>query len=72
MPTIQIDITTFEQALNLQNVAALHHDSVLANPVEGCEEEKTAIMAMWRDIYLKAIEAVDEFKGETHHHEQEV
>ncbi|PNH95727.1 hypothetical protein [Vibrio diazotrophicus] len=62
MPRIQIDITTIEQALNLQNIAAIKHEKMLHSPVKGSEKESAEIAAMWRDIYHKAGAAVDCFK----------
>lgn len=62
MPIIQLNISTFEQALNLQNIAAIKHEKFLNNPVRGSENESAEIAAMWRDIYHKAGEAVDCFK----------
>ncbi len=62
MPRIELDITTVEQALNLQNIAAVKHEKFLNNPVRGCEKESAEIAAMWREIYHKAGAAIDCFK----------
>lgn len=62
MPRIQIEITTIEQALNLQNIAAIKHEKMLHSPVKGSEKESAEIAAMWRDIYHKSGAAIDCFK----------
>lgn len=62
MASINIEINTFEEALNLQNVAAIKHNKILENPVKGQKANQALIGLMWKQIYIEAGKAMEELQ----------
>ncbi len=58
---ISLQISSLEEALNLQNVAALNIEKYQANKVEGQANQQAAIIFMWRNLYQQASQAVNQF-----------
>ncbi|PNH98452.1 hypothetical protein [Vibrio diazotrophicus] len=56
---ISIQINSLDEALNLQNVAALNIEKYKTNKVEG--NQQAVLIFMWRNLYEQAIQAVNQF-----------
>lgn len=54
MVTISIDISTFEEALNLQNVAAIKHNTLMEGSAEDKNTSQVLIGLMWKQIHIEA------------------
>lgn len=57
-----IQMNTLDEALNIENVAALNIAKYKQNPVEGQENLQSSLVRMWRDIHKQAGEALDRMK----------
>lgn len=60
--SISIQVNTLEEALNIENVAALNIAKYKQNSVEGQENLQSSFVRMWRDIHKQAGEVLDTFK----------
>ncbi|HCE1574321.1 TPA: hypothetical protein ACF39K_002242 [Vibrio parahaemolyticus] len=63
---ITIELNTLEEALHIQNVAALNISKYQQNPVEGQECQQNSSIRLWQDIRRQAgleMKAISE-KGE--------
>lgn len=61
-PFIAIQINSLEEALNIENVAALTITKYQENEVEGQEQLQNNLIAMWRGIHKQAGDALDQFQ----------
>ncbi|TFH90086.1 hypothetical protein [Vibrio ouci] len=53
-PSINIQITTVDEALHWQNVATLNINKFRSNPVEGQENFQSNLIRMWNDVHAQA------------------
>ncbi|PTP02656.1 hypothetical protein CWN85_08675 [Vibrio splendidus] len=60
--SISIQVNTLDEALNIENVAALNIAKYKQNSVEGQENLQSSFVRMWRDIHKQAGEVLDTFK----------
>ncbi|HAS6474318.1 MULTISPECIES: hypothetical protein [Vibrio harveyi group] len=51
---ITIELNTLEEALHIQNVAALNISKYQQNPVEGQECQQNSNIRLWQDIRQQA------------------
>ncbi|ELA7820166.1 hypothetical protein Q6U60_002978 [Vibrio alginolyticus] len=51
---ITIELNTLEEALHMQNVAALNISKYQQNPVEGQECQQNSNIRLWQDIRRQA------------------
>lgn len=51
---ITIELNTLEEALHLQNVAALNVTKYQENPVEGQERQQNSNIRLWQNISRQA------------------
>lgn len=63
MVTIAIEINTFEEALNLQNIAAIKHSTILEGSTTSQNANQMLISLMWKQIYLEAGKAMEELQA---------
>ncbi|WED28129.1 hypothetical protein L3V77_07850 [Vibrio sp. DW001] len=63
MVTISIDINTFEEALNLQNVSAIRHNALLEGDASRLTTSQTLISMMWKQIHLEAGNAMEKLQA---------
>jgi len=63
MVTISIDINTFEEALNLQNVSAIRHNALLEGDANRLTTSQTLISMMWKQIHLEAGNAMEKLQA---------
>lgn len=63
MVTISIEINTFEEALNLQNVAAIKHNTILEGSTKSQNANQVLIGLMWKQIHLEAGRAMEELQA---------
>lgn len=52
--SINIQITTVDEALHWQNVATLNINKFRSNPVEGQENFQSNLIRMWNDVHAQA------------------
>ncbi|MEZ9604239.1 MULTISPECIES: hypothetical protein [Vibrio] len=52
--SINIQITTVDEALHWQNVATLNINKFRSNPVEGQENYQSNLIRMWNDVHAQA------------------
>ncbi|CAM3079258.1 hypothetical protein [Vibrio neptunius] len=52
--SINIQLTTVDEALHWQNVAALNIHKFRANPVDGQEDFQSDLIRMWCDVHAQA------------------
>ncbi|MBU2898028.1 hypothetical protein [Vibrio hepatarius] len=52
--TINIKITTVDEALHWQNVATLNINKFRSNPVAGQENYQSNLIRMWCDVHAQA------------------
>lgn len=64
MVTISIDINTFEEALNLQNVASMKHNTLMEGSTEDKNASQVLIGLMWKQVYLEAGKAMEELQAD--------
>jgi len=64
MVTISIDINTFEEALNLQNVASIRHNTLLDGSVNNKSSSQVLIGLMWKQVYLEAGAAMERLQAD--------
>ncbi|MFS1466428.1 MULTISPECIES: hypothetical protein [Vibrio] len=60
--SIVIQVNTLDEALNIENTAALNIGKYSQNPVEGQENLQSALIRMWRDVHKQAGEVIDSLK----------
>lgn len=60
--SVNIQINTLDEAINIENVAALNITKYQQNEVKGQEHLQSALVRMWRDIHKQAGEVVDSYK----------
>lgn len=61
---IFIEISTIDEALHLQNVAAINIGKYQQNAVEGQEQQQSNLIRLWRDVHKQAGQALDKFQSE--------
>ncbi|WED26428.1 hypothetical protein L3V77_15735 [Vibrio sp. DW001] len=64
MVTISIDINTFEEALNLQNVASIRHNALLKGNADSVSTSQALISLMWKQIYVEAGAAMERLQAD--------
>lgn len=52
--SINIQISTIDEALHWQNVAILNINKFRSNPVEGQENFQSNLIRMWNDVHAQA------------------
>lgn len=57
--SINIQIITVDEALHLQNMAAINIEKFQANPVKGQERYQANLINIWRDIHAQAGKALE-------------
>ncbi|MGF1842288.1 hypothetical protein L4C39_03710 [Vibrio clamense] len=62
MSTISVQINNLDEAINIENVAALNITKYQKNKVKGQEHLQSALVRMWRDIHKQAGEVIDNMK----------
>lgn len=64
MVTISIDINTFEEALNLQNIAAIKHNTLMDGSTEDKNSSQVLISLMWKQLYIEAGAAMERLQAD--------
>lgn len=64
MATITIEVNTFEEVLNLQNIAATRYNQLLEGKANGHSAKQVLICLMWKQIYLDAGQAMKELQAD--------
>ncbi|CAK6716552.1 hypothetical protein [Vibrio harveyi] len=62
--SIQIPISSIDEALHLQNVASLNIAKYRDNQVEGQEAYQINLIRIWRDVHSQAGIALNKFASE--------
>ena len=62
--SVQIPISNVDEALHLQNVAALNIAKYRDNQVEGLETCQSNLIRIWRDVHSQAGAALTKFSSE--------
>lgn len=63
MVTLNIDINTFEEALSLQNIASIKHNTILEGSAKNQNANQVLIGLMWKQIYMEAGRAMEELQA---------
>lgn len=56
---INIQISTVDEALHLQNLATMNIQKYQSNPVVGQEQYQNNLIRMWRDVHGQAGKALN-------------
>ncbi|AXT73050.1 hypothetical protein ACBZ91_21620 [Vibrio natriegens] len=62
--SVQIPISNVDEALHLQNVAALNIAKYRDNQVEGLEACQSNLIRIWHDVHSQAGAALTKFSSE--------
>lgn len=63
METIHIQISTVDEALHLQNVAAINIGKYQSNPLKGQEHHQSNLIRLWRDVHTQAGRAIEKLQS---------
>ncbi|MCG9782660.1 hypothetical protein L1D52_09860 [Vibrio brasiliensis] len=64
MAIINIQISTIDEALHLQNAATIKIGKYQQNAVEGQEQQQSNLIRLWRDVHKQAGQALKKFQSE--------
>lgn len=64
MANINIQISTIDEALHLQNLAAINIGKYQSNPVHGQEQHQNNLVRLWRDVHSQAGQALEKYQSE--------
>lgn len=63
MVTVNIEINTIEEALSLQNVAAIKHNTIMEGSAYSKRSGQVLVGLMWKQVHVAAGKAMEELKG---------